>query len=119
MDEETKKAIAEAKQNSTPENRAKAEEKICQNGANNKLSNLITNIRNKLKKSNLTKSEKEAVINEIIKFILADNKYQKEAYKIKRHEVDALLAELRGEKEKQEGISVTRLKYLELHESQK
>ena len=110
MDEETKKAIAEAKLNPTPENRAKAEEKICQNGANNNLDNLLTQTLNKLKKGNLTESEKQAAINEIIKFILSENKYQREAYKLKKSKVNALLAELRGEKENnQEGTSLTRV----------
>ena len=112
MDEETKKAIAEAKQNPTPENRAKVEEKICQNGANNNLSNLITSLKNKLKKGNLTKEEKEVAINEIMRFIITENKYQRDAYKLKRHEVDALLAELRGEKENQEGISLTKVIFI-------
>jgi len=112
MDEETKKAIAEAKRNPTPENRAKAEEKICQNGANNNLSNLITSLRNKLKKGNLTKEEKETAINEIMKFIITENKYQREAYKFKKHEVDALLAELKGEKENQEGVPLTKIIFI-------
>ena len=112
MDEETKKEIAEAKRNPTPENRAKAEEKICQNGANNNLSNLITSLRNKLKKGNLTKEEKETAINEIMKFIITENKYQREAYKFKKHEVDALLAELKGEKENQEGVPLTKIIFI-------
>jgi hypothetical protein len=41
LDDETKKAINGAKQDPTLENIAKAEEKICQNGADNKLKDLI------------------------------------------------------------------------------
>ncbi|CAG8601737.1 4685_t:CDS:2 [Paraglomus brasilianum] len=109
MDEETKAALKEAKQNPTPENITKAEEKIHQNGANNNLDNLLTQTLNKLKKGNLTESEKQAAISKIIEFILSENKYQREAYKLKKSKVDALLAELRGEKNNQEGVPLTRV----------
>jgi curved DNA-binding protein CbpA len=113
MDKETKAALREAKEDpNNKEKLAKAEERICQNGANNNLSNLITSLRNKLRKGNLTKEEKEAAINEIMKFIITENKYQRDAYKFKRHEVDALLAELRGEKENQEGVSLTKIIFI-------
>jgi len=45
MDEETKKAVAEANQEpNNPEKMAKAEEKIAQNGADNNLKNLLTKV---------------------------------------------------------------------------
>jgi len=109
MDEETKAALKEAKQNPTPENITKAEEKIHQNGANNNLDSLLTQTLNKLKKGNLTESEKQAAISKIIEFILSENKYQREAYKLKKSKVDALLAELRGEKNNQEGVPLTKV----------
>ncbi|CAI2173577.1 608_t:CDS:2 [Funneliformis geosporum] len=103
MDEETKKAIAEAKQDPTnPVKIAQAEEKIAQNGTDNKLNNLITQSLNKLKKGNLTKKEKEEIINEFMSFIATDNKYNKTAYQKQKQKVDALLAQLQGEKNPQE-----------------
>jgi len=42
MDDETKRALAEAKQDPTPEKVATAKEKVAQNGANNNLNNLLT-----------------------------------------------------------------------------
>jgi len=102
MDEETKKALTEAKANPTPENIAKAEEKICQNGANNNLDNLITKTLNRLKKGNLTKKEKEEIAREILTFITSENKYKKNAFLKRQPEVNALLAELKKENDNQE-----------------
>jgi len=42
MDNETQKAIVEAKADPTPEKIAKAEDKIAQNGANNNFNDLLT-----------------------------------------------------------------------------
>ncbi|CAI2173076.1 7564_t:CDS:2 [Funneliformis geosporum] len=103
MDEETKKAVAEAKQDPTnPVKIAQAEEKIAQNGTDNKLNSLITQSLNKLKKGNLTKKEKEEIINEFTSFIATDNKYKKMAYQKQKQKVDALLAQLQGEENQQE-----------------
>src|SRR5687767_12466741 len=97
MDDETKTALAEAKQNPTSENIAKAEEKNAQNGANNNLNNLITEIESKLKKSNLSEKEKQRLATEILQFI-SKNNYSKNAYQKQKHKVDRLLAQLQGEK---------------------
>ena len=102
MDEETKKAIMEAKQNPTPEKIAKAEEKICQNGANNNLDNLINKTLSRLRKGNLTKKEKEELVREILTFITSENKYKKSAFLKRQSKVNALLAELKKENDNQE-----------------
>jgi hypothetical protein len=102
MDEETKKAVEEAKKDPTnPEKIAKAEEKIAQNGANNKLDNLVTETSNKLKKGNLTKKEKQKLAAEFLAFIVG-NDYQKNAYQKRKQEVEALLAKLQDQKNAQE-----------------
>ncbi|CFW92849.1 Conserved protein of unknown function [endosymbiont DhMRE of Dentiscutata heterogama] len=96
MDEETKAAVAEAKADPTPEKMAYAEEKVAQNGVNNSLTNLLTQIRAKIK--NLSPQEKQEAITKILEFIISENKYQKQAYQKEKPQVDALLAELRGQK---------------------
>jgi DnaJ domain len=98
MDEETKTALAVAKQNPTLENLAMAEEKVHQNGADNKIKDLVTQTWNKLKKGNLTNEEKKKLEREIITLLASENKYQKQACQKHKHEINVLLAELRGEK---------------------
>ena len=102
MDEETKKAVEEAKKD--PANKEKknlAEKKIAQNGANNNLNSLITKTLNKLKKGNLTPQEKQKLAKEFLAFMVG-NDYQKNAYQKRKPEVEALLAELQGQKNTQQ-----------------
>lgn len=106
MDQETKQALAEAKTNPTPENIAKAEDKVAQNGVDNKLKDLITQIENKLKSGNLTPKEKSEIATILLSYTISKNKYQKQAYEKLKDKVDSLLSELgRENNQEKPGIS--------------
>jgi lipopolysaccharide export LptBFGC system permease protein LptF len=112
MNEEIKIALKEAKENPTEKNIAKAEEAICQNGADNKLKELVTQTHNKLKKGNLSKQEKDQIIVEILALMTSENKYQKQAFQKYQHELNKLLTELQGGTSQQEDSGIPWLKIL-------
>jgi len=98
MDEKTKQAIAEAKADATPEKVAQAEERIVQNGVDNNLTSLLTQIETQLQKGNLSQSDKEQLITQLNEFITGKSAFHAKAYFKKKPKIDALLAELRGGK---------------------
>jgi len=99
MYDETKKAVEEAKQDPTnKEKKNKAEEKIAQNGTDNSLKDLLTEIHKEIIKGNLTKKDKDRLIKKIVEFITTENKYRKKSHERYKHEVDTVLSILKGKK---------------------
>ncbi|CAG8437279.1 6933_t:CDS:2 [Ambispora leptoticha] len=91
--EETKRAINKAKINPNLENQEKAEELICQNGADNRLTELFQKIETKIQQGDLHEEEVKSLVDEIQEFI-SKNNYQRKAYKNKQQETDALIINL-------------------------
>jgi len=96
--EETKKAVEEAKKNPTEENVKKAEEVIAQNGAENRLKSYLNEVENRLKKGDLKDSEKPQILVEMLTF-LHQNKYSEAAYKKMKERADNLMNQLKGKEE--------------------
>ncbi|CAG8630189.1 7339_t:CDS:2 [Paraglomus occultum] len=93
IDEETKQAIAAAKINPSQENLDKAEEAICQKGADNELTELFEKVETRIKQGNLTKEEREVLIDEIYEFAKKNN-YREIACEKKQQAMDVLLDKL-------------------------
>jgi curved DNA-binding protein CbpA len=101
MYDETKKAVEESKQDPTnKEKKNKAEEKIAQNGTDNNLKNLLTEIKKEIIKGNLTNKDKDRLIKKIVEFITTENRYRKKAHQMYKHEVDSTLYILKGKGKK-------------------
>jgi polyhydroxyalkanoate synthesis regulator phasin len=91
--EETKQAVNEAKRNPTPEKQKKAEELICQNGADNNLTELSQKIKTRIEQGDLSEEEAKSLVDEIQEFI-SKNNYQRAAYENNQQALDALVNEL-------------------------
>src|SRR6185503_8218373 len=104
MNDETKETVEKAKADPTPKNIFQAEEAICQNGADNKLTDLLTNIENKLKEDgdDLDPEAKSEIIAELLNYLSTENKYQKQAYKNQKFHLDSLLNRLQNENDTNE-----------------
>jgi hypothetical protein len=91
--QETKQAIKMAKANPSVENWDRAEELVCQNGADNSLSKLCQKVENKISQAKLTEKKCGDLIKEIQEFI-SENGYCQVAYTKNQDRTDALISKL-------------------------
>ncbi|CAG8463867.1 1063_t:CDS:2 [Ambispora leptoticha] len=99
MKEETQEAIEKAKNDPTSEKITQAEEKICQNGADNRLKTLLTQIENRLNSNDLDWEEiSEAIVN-LSSYLSTENKYQKKAYENQASHLNSILNRLQNNTE--------------------
>jgi len=95
IDEETKKAMDDAKKFPTTENKNKAEELIQQNGAKNKLENVLNEIEVEIENGDLDDAKK----NELMLKLIAtanQNEYMKMAAQKLKDRIEALKSKLKG-----------------------
>jgi hypothetical protein len=94
---ETQKAIDEAVATGDLDKKKKAEELLAKDEAKKNLDIAINSVKKALNGKKLTKKDKEELLRKLLE-IITQNDYQKHAYESRKAEVDALLAELKGDK---------------------